>query len=51
MRELGLSGAHRGKRNRISIPNPQAAHATGRVERHFDSGQSQLTWLFADVTS
>ena len=37
MRELGLSGAHRGKRNRIPIPDPQAAHTTGLVERHFDS--------------
>ena len=32
MRELGLNGAHRGKRNRISIPNPQAAHTTGRAD-------------------
>ena len=37
MRELGLSSAHRGKRNQIPIPDPQEAHTTGRVERHFDS--------------
>ena len=36
MHELGLSGAHRSKRNRILIPDPQAAHTTGLVERHFD---------------
>jgi len=37
MRGLALSGAHRGKRNRIPIPEPQAANTTGLVERHFDS--------------
>lgn len=37
MRELGLSGARRGKRNRIPIPDPQAARTTGLVERRFDS--------------
>ena len=49
MRELGLSGAHRGKRKRTTIPDPQAARATDLVKRQFDPPAPNTLWV-ADFT-
>jgi putative transposase len=45
MRELGLSGAHRGKRKCTTIPDPQAARATDLVKkRQFDPPAPNTLW-------
>jgi putative transposase len=49
MRELGLVGAHRGKRKRTTIADPQALRATDLVKRHFDPLAPNTLWV-ADFT-
>jgi putative transposase len=49
MGELGLVGAHRGKRKRTTIPDPQAPRATDLVKRDFDPLAPNLLWV-ADFT-
>jgi putative transposase len=49
MRELGLAGAHRGKRKRTTIPDPQAPRATDLVKRRFNPAGPNQLWV-ADFT-
>jgi putative transposase len=49
MRELGLSGARRGKRRRTTIPDPAAARAADLVQRRFSPPAPDRLWV-ADFT-
>ena len=49
MGELGLAGAHRGRRKRTTIPDPQAPRATDLVKCDFDPLTPNLLWV-ADFT-
>jgi putative transposase len=45
MRELGLSGARRGKKKRTTIPDPQAARVGDLVNRKFKPTASNVLWV------
>jgi putative transposase len=49
MRQLGLQGAHRGKRKRTTVPDPQAARPTDLVQRQFRPAAPNQLWV-ADFT-
>ncbi len=49
MREQGLAGAHRGKRKRTTIADPQAMRAQDLVNRKFDPVAPNTLWV-ADFT-
>jgi putative transposase len=49
MRELGLAGAHRGKRKRTTIADPQAPRTADFVKRHFAPLAPNTLWV-ADFT-
>jgi putative transposase len=49
MRDAGLQGAHRGKRKRTTIPDPQAPRADDLVQRHFRPPAPNRLWV-ADFT-
>ena len=49
MRELGLAGAHRRKRKRTTIADPQALRPTDLVTRRFDPLAPNQLWV-ADFT-
>ena len=49
MRELGLSGAVRGKKVRTTIPDPSAERAPDLVKRQFVAGAPNRCWV-ADFT-
>ena len=49
MRELGLSGARRGKKKRTTIADPQAARAGDLVDRKFNPAAPNVLWV-ADFT-
>lgn len=50
IRESGLAGAHRGKRKRTTIADPQALRTTDLVKRHFDPLAPNTLWV-ADFTN
>jgi putative transposase len=49
MRELGLAGAHRGKRRRTTIADPAAARPADLVQRRFSPAAPDRLWV-ADFT-
>ena len=49
MRELGLRGARRGKRVRITVPDPAAARPADLVQRQFSPPAPDVLWV-ADYT-
>jgi putative transposase len=49
MRELGLEGARRGKRQRTTVPDAAAARPADLVERRFSQARPDAVWV-ADFT-
>jgi putative transposase len=49
MRELGLEGAHRGRRRRTTIVDPAAARPADLVQRRFSQARPDAVWV-ADFT-
>jgi len=45
MREQGLAGAHRGKKKRTTIADPQAMRAQDLVNRKFDPAAPNTLWV------